>query len=68
MGNKEVDDDVLLAENEDDTQWLLRQFNITAKEFNIIVYHRKIAAKTFFQFPFRYKLVVYNNIIGKCQN
>ncbi|KAK9887098.1 hypothetical protein WA026_020042 [Henosepilachna vigintioctopunctata] len=64
MGDKEIsilcyaDDAVLIAENEDDLQRLLHQFNLTAKSFNMIISASKTKCMTTSKTPLRCKLEV----------
>lgn len=69
MGNNEIkiacyaDDVVLFAEEEDDLQRLLFQFNKTAKKYNMLISTSKTKSMTFSKEPIRCKLVIENENI-----
>lgn len=69
MGNKEIqilcyaDDTILIAENEDDLQRLMHQFNITAKKFNMKISAEKTKSVVISKEPIRCKLEIDNQII-----
>ena len=69
MGEKKInilcyaDDAVLVAENEDDLQRLLHQFNLVAKSFNMVISASKSKCMTTSKTPLRCKLEVNGSII-----
>lgn len=69
MGNREIqilcyaDDTVLIAEDEDDLQRLLHQFNITAKKFNMKISAEKTKSVVISKEPIRCKLEIDGQMI-----